>query len=265
MYPKSFFDAQMLTDTIFVFGSNIAGRHGRGAARHAVVNCGAQYGVGEGLQGKAYAIPTKDGDLNTLPLPAIAGYVERFLVFARAHPELRFQVTRIGCGLAGLRDEQIYPLFAAAPANCLLPGVWEAKRSGVQRLLISGSRGFSDYGLLHSSVDDAIAGWGLVKPQVVSGGAKGADQLGERYADDNGLPLARFSAQWNVRGRNAGVERNNQLVWYSTHALVFWDGVSHDAQHLIQTAKEGRLRTQVAVFSLEAMKKKLGLSGSEIR
>lgn len=109
---------------IFVFGSNLAGRHGRGAALYARLNHGAVYGVGIGPQGNAYAIPTKDERLNTLPLTSILDYVIDFINYAERHPELTFEVTRIGCGLAGYKDADIAPMFALAPSNCLLPTGW---------------------------------------------------------------------------------------------------------------------------------------------
>jgi hypothetical protein len=109
---------------VFVFGSNLAGRHGKGAARDAFLRHGAIYGKGEGLAGLSYAIPTKDAKIKTLPLAAIAAHVIAFLDFAHAHPELTFNVTRIGCGLAGYRDADIAPLFKGAPANCNLPEGW---------------------------------------------------------------------------------------------------------------------------------------------
>lgn len=109
---------------IFVFGSNLAGRHGKGAALHARSVHGAVYGVGVGRTGQAYAIPTKDAQLRTLPIQQIARHAAAFLEYARAHPELEFQVTRIGCGLAGYKDQDIAPLFAGAPENCLLPEGW---------------------------------------------------------------------------------------------------------------------------------------------
>ena len=109
---------------IFVFGSNLAGRHGKGAALHARKHYGAVYGVGNGRTGNAYAIPTKDQQLRTLPLFAIQPCVRAFLSYAREHPELTFQVTRIGCGLAGYTDIQIAPLFKGAPDNCLMPYEW---------------------------------------------------------------------------------------------------------------------------------------------
>lgn len=109
---------------IFVFGSNIAGRHGKGAALEAVQRHGAIYGKGEGLQGKSYAIPTKDNYIRSLPLIKINQYVQRFIKFAKENPKLEFFVTRIGCGLAGYTDEQIAPMFEEAPLNCKLPEGW---------------------------------------------------------------------------------------------------------------------------------------------
>jgi hypothetical protein len=107
--------------SIFVFGSNLAGRHGKGAALYARQHHGAVYGQGVGLWGTSYAIPTKDAKVKTLPITEIARYVERFIAFAVSHPELRFQVTPIGCGLAGYTPAQIAPMFAGCPANCELP------------------------------------------------------------------------------------------------------------------------------------------------
>lgn len=111
---------------IFVFGSNLAGRHGKGAALFARNERGAIYGVGVGRTGTSYAIPTKDARLQTLPLSAVCDHVNVFLCYARSHPELAFEVTRIGCGLAGYTDSQIAPMFTDAPPNCLLPPGWQA-------------------------------------------------------------------------------------------------------------------------------------------
>lgn len=109
---------------IFVFGSNLAGRHGKGAALHARWNHGAEYGVGVGRTGNAYALPTKDARLNVLPLVVIEQYVEDFIKYASLHPELSFEVTKVGCGLAGYSEEKIKPMFKEAPSNCLLPDGW---------------------------------------------------------------------------------------------------------------------------------------------
>ncbi len=110
---------------IFVFGSNLAGRHGAGAAKFAVQHHGAIYGQGWGLQGKSFAIPTKDRYIKTLPLETIRLYVERFKMFAEEHPELQFQLTPIGCGLAGYTYEDIGPMFKNSPSNVVIPKEFE--------------------------------------------------------------------------------------------------------------------------------------------
>lgn len=112
-------------DKIFVFGSNLAGRHGKGAAKHALEHYGANYGQGVGLQGRSYGIPTKDAQLRTLPLAQIHWYIRQFLDFAK-DSRLEFFITRIGCGLAGYNDVDIAPMFKDAPANCTLPIEWVA-------------------------------------------------------------------------------------------------------------------------------------------
>lgn len=109
---------------IFVFGSNNGGRHGGGAALVAYRNHGAIWGVAEGLAGRTYAIPTKTGELKTLPLDIIKMYVDRFIQFAKDHPEMAFMVTRIGCGLAGYQNSDIAPLFKDAPENCDFAAPW---------------------------------------------------------------------------------------------------------------------------------------------
>lgn len=106
---------------IFVFGSNEAGIHGAGAAKFAVKHHGAKYGQGVGPQGNSYAIPTKDRNIQTLPLEKIKEYVDEFIFYASQRPLRIFKVTAIGCGLAGYKPEQIAPMFAYAPRNCILP------------------------------------------------------------------------------------------------------------------------------------------------
>lgn len=103
---------------VFVFGSNLAGFHGGGAARVAYKNFGAEWGRGVGHFGQTYAIPTMQGGVET-----IKPYVDDFIAYARLHPEFKFYVTRIGCGIAGFVDEDIAPLFkdALSLTNVVLP------------------------------------------------------------------------------------------------------------------------------------------------
>lgn len=107
---------------IFVFGSNLAGIHGAGSALEARKNWGAIYGNGTGLQGKAYAIPTKGYDLEVLTLAQIQPFVNGFLAYAWSHSELQFEVVDIGCGLAGYHPKQIAPMFKNAPENVTFLG-----------------------------------------------------------------------------------------------------------------------------------------------
>lgn len=110
--------SELQSNEVFVFGSNLAGAHGGGAARAAYNKFGAVWGRGVGLFGQSYAIPTMQGGVET-----IKPYVDEFIRFAKEHDELEFLVTRIGCGIAGFRDSAIAPLFKEAidVENIILP------------------------------------------------------------------------------------------------------------------------------------------------
>ena len=103
---------------IFVFGSNIEGHHGGGAARFAHKYFGAIWGVGVGLQGQSYAIPTMHGGIDV-----IKPYVDQFIDFVQLHPQFTFYVTKIGCGIAGFTEQDIAPLFSKTIelTNVILP------------------------------------------------------------------------------------------------------------------------------------------------
>ena len=109
---------ELKPNEIFVFGSNLAGSHGGGAARLAFNRFGAVWGQGVGLQGQSYGIPTMQGGVET-----IKPYVDDFIEFAKQHPEQKFLVTKIGCGIAGFKVDEIAPLFAQAyyADNIILP------------------------------------------------------------------------------------------------------------------------------------------------
>jgi hypothetical protein len=107
---------------IFVFGSNLAGQHAGGAARWAHENCAAVLGEGIGLTGNSYAIPTMDAEFRTMPLSRIKPHIDVFIDFAAVHPDSHFNLTRIGCGIAGYDwDRDIAPLLPATlPTNIQL-------------------------------------------------------------------------------------------------------------------------------------------------
>jgi hypothetical protein len=120
---------ELKPNEIFVFGSNLSGRHGRGAALTAR-KFGAVPGQGTGKMGQSYGIATKDGELKVLPLPKVRQQITEFLHFAVDHPQYKFLVTQLGCGLAGWTPDDIAPLFFAhaIPSNVVLPKVfWEVK------------------------------------------------------------------------------------------------------------------------------------------
>lgn len=113
--------AELSTNEVFVFGSNLAGQHLGGAARIAFEKFGAIWGNGVGIQGQSYAIPTMHG-----PLSDIKPYIDEFVEYARQHPEKNFILTRIGCGIAGFKDEEMAPLFAEIlnVPNITIPKEW---------------------------------------------------------------------------------------------------------------------------------------------
>jgi len=122
-------------NSCFVFGSNESGHHGAGAARAAYEKHGARWGMSYGYSSKkdgngilvhSFAIPTKDQAIHkTLNMRRIKGYVQGFLSYAYGHPEITFDITRIGCGLAGLQDEPMAALFEDCPSNCRFDSAWE--------------------------------------------------------------------------------------------------------------------------------------------
>lgn len=113
-------------DEVFVFGSNLRGAHGGGAAKLAAEKFGAIQGVGIGHQGQSYALPTLDARFNKLPLQEIEKHIRDLVVHAIQHPELTFLVTQVGCGIAGFTPKEIAPLFFgfALPPNVVLPEVF---------------------------------------------------------------------------------------------------------------------------------------------
>lgn len=125
-YTKEIKTASDLSDNeIFVFGSNLAGRHGAGAAKFAKEQLDAEYGIGYGFTGRCYAIPTKDYIINTLSLVDICETVRLFQIHASIRGEYTYYVTKIGCGLAGYKDSDIAPLFKGSPTNCKFHKDWK--------------------------------------------------------------------------------------------------------------------------------------------
>lgn len=114
-YDERGFITDLDEGEVFVFGSNGFGAHNGGAAAMAVTKFGAAMGQAEGLQGQSYAINTMDG------MDVMAEQIARFIEFAKGHPDLKFLVTEIGCGIAGYTPEEVAPLFKDVPENVILP------------------------------------------------------------------------------------------------------------------------------------------------
>jgi hypothetical protein len=111
------------------------------------------------------------------------------------------------------------------------------------KLIIAGGRDFSNYDLLVESVNLIISG--VAGVEIVSGGAKGADNLGEHFAIDNNLQIKRFPAEWDKYGKSAGYRRNSDMAEYADSCICFWDGQSKGTNHMINLAKQKGLSVTV--------------------
>lgn len=121
--------------------------------------------------------------------------------------------------------------------------------SGPHRVIIAGSRTFNDFTLLLHTMSEYFAvECAFSDIEVVSGTARGADQLGERLAHECGFKCKRFPAEWNRYGRSAGYKRNTQMAEYATHLVAFWDGQSRGTRHMIDLAKAAGLEVVVVKF-----------------
>ena len=114
------------------------------------------------------------------------------------------------------------------------------------KVIIAGSRDFTDHALLCSFADEVLAGAEDI--EIVSGGARGADALGERYAQERGYGLKVFPAEWNKWGRAAGAIRNGQMADYADALIAFWDGRSAGTRDMIRKARERNLKTDVKIY-----------------
>jgi len=163
----------LLPDEIFVFGSNLAGRHDGGAARTALRKFGAIYGQGNGLQGQSYGIPTMHGGLE-----AIAPYVDEFIDFAKEQSEKFFYVTRIGCGIAGFRDEEVAPFFKEALDldNICLPKSFVLAQNNQTKSDIIGKPEISKPQKIQLSktILDSLSAYDIIYAEFAEGGAMGA-------------------------------------------------------------------------------------------
>lgn len=244
-------DADMPPTPRFVYGSNLSGRNGKGAARFAQRYHGAEYGVGRGVTGSAYALPTKDEALRVLPLKTILLELDVLFQHALERPSDLYELTRVGCGLASKGAEHNNAIASHAiqhaPDNILLPGVWEVQRAGkMARVIVAGSRTFDHLDIAFEYLDKLLQRLVLNgRVEIVSGGARGADSLAESYAAARGLRIHRFPAEWELFGKSAGFVRNNKMAWYGTHLVSFWNGKSKGTYQMIQLAEQNGMPCRV--------------------
>ncbi len=230
---------------IFVFGSNLEGRHGKGAAKFAADWHGAIPRQGKGPMGSSYALPTKRTPYEPLNIDEIAYHVEVFLVYARQTPDWQFMVSRIGCSNAGYTDAQVAPLFEAAPENCHLPGRWLALLRGNSagppqeyRCVTLGG----DVALLTRLRDidelcEALArAAGAGQPTALVTGAteRGFDGLGKKWSRRAPTSnLIRITPDYERYGNAAPFVMNRWKAWQATHLITL--GKSHERleRHLL--------------------------------
>lgn len=223
----------------FVFGSNLAGRHGKGAAKTAQEHYGAAGGKGEGISGRSYALPTKDADLKIRRLDDIRSSAATFLKFAEQRPDMTFQVTRVGCGLAGYSDADIAPIFEDAPQNVLLPRKWYLLLEKVKpefRVIVTGAITFSDYDYLATKLD-RLLGEVDVPIRIVSGGIGDVDDLGERYTRERDYDLARFEPNRDLFGDDAPTLNYEAMAWYADALCLFWNEQDPQSRAMLEIAE----------------------------
>jgi hypothetical protein len=251
-------------DRIDVFGSNLAGVHGAGHAKDVKNYFYAKVGVGEGMTGQAYALPTKDHTIKTRTLDQVSESLNKFLLFAAENEKKQFFMARVGCGLAGFKDADIIGLLNAhesIPENIVLPGTWHNKVRGgkLLRLVIAGGREFDDQEMLFEKTDESLAkaldaGFNI---EIVSGTARGADAMAIDYAKSRGFDWAEFPAPWTEfkerfgYNKTAGMMRNRWMAHFSMALLAFHDGKSPGTKGMIQLATGENLKVKVEKYGLD--------------
>ncbi|WP_296280119.1 hypothetical protein [uncultured Acinetobacter sp.] len=145
-------------DTVFVFGSNMAGTHQGGAAKTAHLHFGAMKGVGRGWSGQSFAIPTMNEHLQQMPLSQIQHYIDDFKIYTKNHPKLKYFITSVGCGVAGYKVEEIAPMFKGISHNVIFP---QSFRPFVEKTLPKLTQK-----LLHSFINDQVIFSGDVEQSI---------------------------------------------------------------------------------------------------
>jgi len=114
------------------------------------------------------------------------------------------------------------------------------------KIIIAGSRNFNDYNLLKSSCDNLLTQFTNI--EIVSGTARGADKLGEKYARERGYDIKEFPANWDKHGKSAGYIRNDEMAQYADMLIAFWDGTSKGTKHMIDLANKRGIKVEIVRY-----------------
>lgn len=265
---------ELKPNEIFVFGSNPEGRHGKGAAKYALNNFGAIYGNGRGIQGSSYALVTKNlkpmyteestgltyVEYGGIPMDWLISNIKELYEYASNNTDKDFLIpyTMHSNNLNGYTNLDIYNAFHSIdiPKNIIFHESYKNKPEPIvkskPRLIIAGGRDFDNYELAKESLLQLVeSNWIKDEPIVISGGAKGGDYIGECLANEFGLNVEVFQADWkdmrepcivktNQYGEYnalAGMNRNHSMGDSGTHLLAFWNGKSKGTLDMIEYMK----------------------------
>ncbi|GEM_PF-1402644 len=216
-------------EPIYVFGTDHAGQHKSESALLAVTLHGAQAGKGSGASGRAYAIPYRNSTGELLALNVIENYVAPLLELAKHNPNHQFTIARFGCEAGAYEDAVMAELFARAPRNCTLPGLWKRILDAtipVRMILFDPAANFKKTAWqreLKQHIDLNAPLWGTSTVDIVSVGAPRTLAANDAAAKTLGLKHRIIGANEDRYGRNAAIAAEARAIWYSTHLLSVFD------------------------------------------
>ena len=217
------------SEPIYVFGSDLAGNHDQDTATFAARVHSAEQGNGSGSSGNAYAIPYRSSERNLLPVDVVKNYVDSFFTYAQDNAETRFQIARFGCESGANDDDAMARLFAKAPQNCQLPGVWvrvlDAKEPA--RLLVFDpgalmkEEPWQDRLSQYLSLNVPL--WGVPSVKLISVGTAREVVANDMCAKRLKLKHRIFELNEDYYGTSAQMAAENKAIWYATHVLCIFD------------------------------------------
>jgi hypothetical protein len=239
---------------IYVYSSNLSGVNSVGAAGIAKRFFGAVDGIGEGMTGEnCYALPTKDERVRARTLDEVCASLDTFLQYAKESPSKQFMLTRIGSDLTNFSSEALLGHIGqcAIPGNVHLPGLWlqALGRLTHYRVIVAGGREFTNVDMMEYRLDKLFANLDK-QVTIIDGTARGADAAGYECAHRLAAvdSITRFPANWNRFDKPAGFLRNAAMAWHSTHAVIFWDGISGGSKDMIKSAEADKLTVRVCRY-----------------